>query len=50
MHWTVKGADTIFALRCSKLGGRIEDFWKYHRADHDFPNCVGAGGSGRDAF
>jgi hypothetical protein len=28
MHWTVKGANTIIALRCSRLGGRFEDFWE----------------------
>jgi hypothetical protein len=34
MHWTVKGADAIIALRCSKLSGRYEDFWerRYDRA------------------
>ncbi len=26
MHWTVKGANAIIALRCSKLSGRLEDF------------------------
>jgi len=28
MHWTVRGANTIIALRCSKLSGRFEDFWE----------------------
>lgn len=28
MHWTVKGANAIVALRCSKLSGRFEDFWE----------------------
>jgi len=28
MHWTVKGANAILALRCSKLSGRFEDFWE----------------------
>lgn len=28
MHWTVKGANAIIALRCSKLSGRFEDFWQ----------------------
>ena len=28
MHWTVKGADTIIALRCTILSGRFEDFWE----------------------
>lgn len=27
MHWTVRGANGIIALRCSKLSGRFEDFW-----------------------
>ncbi len=26
MHWTVKGANAIIALRCSKLSGRFDDF------------------------
>ena len=29
MHWTVKGANSIIALRCSILSGRWEDFWEY---------------------
>jgi hypothetical protein len=28
MHWTVMGANAIIALRCSKLSGRLEDFWE----------------------
>jgi hypothetical protein len=28
MHWTVRGANAIIALRCSKLSGRLEDFWE----------------------
>jgi hypothetical protein len=28
MHWTVRGANAIIALRCSKLNGRFEDFWQ----------------------
>ena len=28
MHWTVKGANAIIALPCSKLSGRFEDFWE----------------------
>lgn len=28
MHWTVRGADAIIALRCSRLSGRFEDFWE----------------------
>jgi hypothetical protein len=28
MHWTVRGANAIIALRCSKLSGRFEDFWE----------------------
>jgi len=33
MHWTVRGANAIIALRCSKLSGRFEDFWE-RRAEH----------------
>jgi hypothetical protein len=28
MHWTVKDANAIIALPCSKLSGRLEDFWE----------------------
>ena len=28
MHWTVKGADSIIALRCTILSDRFEDFWE----------------------
>ena len=28
MHWTVKGANAIIAVRCSNLSGRFEDFWQ----------------------
>jgi hypothetical protein len=31
MHWTVRGAKNIIALRCSLLSNRWEDFWE-HRA------------------
>jgi hypothetical protein len=31
MHWTVKGANSIIALRCSILSNRWESFWE-HRA------------------
>jgi hypothetical protein len=31
MHWTVRGANDIIALRCSLLSNRWEDFWE-HRA------------------
>jgi len=27
MHWTVRGANAIVALRCCRLSGRFEDFW-----------------------
>jgi len=30
MHWTVRGANAIIALRCCKLSGRFEDFWERH--------------------
>ncbi len=28
MHWTVKGADSIIALRCTILSDRFEEFWE----------------------
>ena len=28
MHWSVRGANAIIALRCCKLSGRLEDFWE----------------------
>jgi len=31
MHWTVRGANAIIALRCFKLSGRYEDFWERRR-------------------
>lgn len=31
MHWTVRGANSILALRCNILSNRWEDFWE-HRA------------------
>lgn len=33
MHWSVRGANAIMALRCARLSGRFEDFWEW-RADH----------------
>ena len=32
MHWTVRGANAIIALRCSRLSGRFEDFWERRAA------------------
>jgi hypothetical protein len=32
MHWTVRGANAIIALRCTKLSGRFEDFWERRAA------------------
>ena len=32
MFWTVKGANSILALRCSHLNGRFEDYWETRRA------------------
>jgi len=31
MHWTVRGANAIIALRCCRLSGRFEDFWECRR-------------------
>ncbi len=28
MHWTVRGANAIVALRCCQLSGRWEEFWE----------------------
>jgi hypothetical protein len=32
MHWTVRGANSIIALRCSILSNRWEDFWEHRSA------------------
>lgn len=32
MHWTLRGSNSIIALRCSRLSGRFQDFWE-RRAD-----------------
>ncbi len=32
MHWTVQGANSIIALRCSILSNRWADFWEYRAA------------------
>jgi hypothetical protein len=32
MFWTVQGANSILALRCSHLNGRFEDYWEDRRA------------------
>jgi hypothetical protein len=32
MHWTLRGANAIIALRCCRLSGRFEGFWE-RRAD-----------------
>jgi hypothetical protein len=32
MHWVVRGADAIIALRCCKLSGRLEDFFERRAA------------------
>jgi hypothetical protein len=32
MFWTVAGANSILALRCSHLNGRFEDYWDSRRA------------------
>jgi len=39
MHWTVRGANAIIALRCSKLSGRFEDFWE-RRAERATIRCA----------
>jgi hypothetical protein len=32
MHWSLRGANSIIALRCCKLSGRFEDFWERRSA------------------
>jgi len=32
MFWTLRGANTILALRCCHLNGRFEDYWETRRA------------------
>lgn len=32
MHWTVRGANAIIALRCCELNGDFEDYWENRRA------------------
>jgi hypothetical protein len=32
MFWTLHGANSIIALRCSQLNGRFEDYWESRRA------------------
>jgi hypothetical protein len=32
MFWTVRGANSIIALRCCHLNGRFEDYWESRRA------------------
>jgi hypothetical protein len=32
MHWSVRGANAILALRCCRLSGRFEDFWERRAA------------------
>ena len=32
MFWTVRGANSIIALRCSHFNGRFEDYWEARRA------------------
>jgi hypothetical protein len=31
MFWTVRGANAIIALRCSRINGRFEDYWEHSR-------------------
>ncbi len=31
MFWTVRGANSILALRCSHLNGRFENYWEGRR-------------------
>ena len=40
MHWTVRGADAIIALRCVILSGRFEDFWERRAARSFARNAI----------
>ena len=31
MFWTVRGANSVIALRCCHLNGRFEDYWETRR-------------------
>jgi len=31
MFWTVRGANSILALRCRQFNGRFEDYWAERR-------------------
>jgi hypothetical protein len=39
MRWSVRGANTIAALRCCRLSGRYDDFWRW-RADPHTANAA----------
>jgi hypothetical protein len=32
MHWTLRGANAILALRCAKLSGCLAAFWQHRTA------------------
>ena len=32
MFWTVRGANSLIALRCCRLSGKFEDYWEARRA------------------
>ena len=32
MFWTLRGANSIIALRCCNLNGKFEDYWETRRA------------------
>ncbi|MFO8056119.1 MAG: ISKra4 family transposase, partial [bacterium] len=32
MHWSVRGANSIIALRCCLESGRFEDYWEQRQA------------------
>jgi hypothetical protein len=32
MHWAVRGANAIMALRCCRMSGRWEEFWENRSA------------------
>ena len=40
MHWTVRGANRILALRCCVLSGNYEDFWAERAENPPVPAAV----------
>ena len=40
MFWTVRGANSIIALRCNRLSSKFEDYWDNRSlTTHSCPQC-----------